>query len=144
MIEKNSIENILKDKRLMHNLFQTKYLTMKKFFTPYNLPVSIDVALLLIRLVCGYAFILHGWNKIQNPFHWMGPDSATPAIFQALAALSEFGGGIALITGLIARLASLGILSTMAVAVYTHAVAMGDPFYKAVPARAARRRGPRR
>lgn len=101
---------------------------MKKFFAPYNLPVAIDLALLLIRLVCGYAFVLHGWGKIQHPINWMGPQSATPAVFQALAAFSEFGGGIALIVGLFTRLASLGILCTMGVAVYTHAVAMGDPF----------------
>jgi putative oxidoreductase len=101
---------------------------MKKFFAPYNLAISVDLALLLIRLVCGYAFILHGWGKIQHPMSWMGPDSATPSVLQLLAAFSEFGGGIALVLGLIVRLASLGILSTMAVAVYTHAVTMGDPF----------------
>jgi putative oxidoreductase len=101
---------------------------MKKFFAPYNLPLGLDLALLLIRLVCGYAFILHGLGKIQHPMDWMGPQSTTPGFLQLLAAFSEFGGGIALILGLIVRLASLGILITMAVAVYTHAVAMGDPF----------------
>jgi putative oxidoreductase len=101
---------------------------MKKFFAPYNLPVGIDLALLLIRLVCGYAFVLHGYGKIQHPMDWMGPQSNTPGVLQFLAAFSEFGGGIALILGLVIRLASLGILCTMAVAVYTHAFAMGDPF----------------
>jgi putative oxidoreductase len=60
--------------------------------------------------------------------NWMGPDSTTPGTLQLLAALSEFGGGIALILGLFTRLASLGILCTMAVAVYVHAFAIGDPF----------------
>lgn len=101
---------------------------MKKFFAPYNLPVGLDLALLLIRLVCGYAFILHGWGKIQHPMEWMGPQSTTPGFLQLLAAVSEFGGGIALILGLVTRLAALGILCTMAVAVYTHAFTMGDPF----------------
>ena len=101
---------------------------MKKFFAPYNLPFSIDLALLLIRLVCGYAFILHGWGKIQHPMTWMGPDATVPGFLQLLAAFSEFGGGIALIVGLVTRLASLGILCTMAVAVYTHAFVMHDLF----------------
>jgi putative oxidoreductase len=87
-----------------------------------------DLSLLLIRVVGGVAFMLHGWGKIQNPFGWMGPDSFAPGIFQALAALSEFGGGLAWIIGLLTPLASLGIASTMAVAVYFHAVMRGDPF----------------
>jgi len=101
---------------------------MKRFFATYNFPAPVDFALLLIRLVCGYAFILHGWGKIQNPMGWMGPDAGVPSVFQALAAISEFVGGIALILGLVTRLASLGLLVTMVVAVYTHALKMGDPF----------------
>jgi len=87
-----------------------------------------DLALLLIRVVAGLAFMLHGWGKIQNPFGWMGPDGFAPGIFQALAALSEFGGGLAWILGLLTPLASLGIACTMAVAFSFHAVVRGDPF----------------
>ena len=101
---------------------------MKRFFAPYNLPVSVDVALLLLRLSCGIAFILHGWGKIQTPMSWMGPDSFIPPVFQALAAIAEFGGGIALVLGLFTRLAAFGIAITMLVAVYVHAVMGGDPF----------------
>ena len=101
---------------------------MRTFFSANSHGTAVDVSLLLLRLACGLAFIFHGWGKIQNPFGWMGETSATPAILQALAALSEFGGGIALILGLLTRLASLGILSTMVVAVHLHAVVLGDPF----------------
>ena len=87
-----------------------------------------DLALVLIRVVAGFAFMLHGWGKIQNPFGWMGPDAFAPGIFQALAALSEFGGGLAWILGLLTPLASLGVASTMAVAFSFHAVVRGDPF----------------
>ena len=87
-----------------------------------------DVALLLLRVVAGVAFMLHGWGKIQNPFGWMGPDAFAPGVFQALAAVSEFGGGLALVLGLLTPLASLGIASTMAVAFYVHAVVRADPF----------------
>jgi putative oxidoreductase len=76
---------------------------MKRFFATYNLPVGLDLALLLIRLVVGYAFILHGYGKIQHPMNWMGPQSTTPGLLQFLAAFSEFGGGIALVLGLLTR-----------------------------------------
>jgi putative oxidoreductase len=101
---------------------------MKKIFAPYNLPLAGDVALLLLRLAVGSAFILHGWGKIQHPTTWMGPQSAVPSVLAFLAAFSEFGGGIALILGLLTRLSALGLICTMAVAVYFHAVVFGDPF----------------
>ena len=75
------------------------------------------LALLFLRVVVGWAFMIHGWGKIHQPFGWMGPESGTPGILQALAALSEFGGGLAWILGLLTPLASLGILCTMCVAV---------------------------
>ncbi len=85
-------------------------------------------ALLIIRIIVGVAMILHGWDKIQNPFGWMGPDAAVPGILQFLAALSEFGGGIALVLGLLFRVASIGLVITMLVATLLHAVIKGDPF----------------
>lgn len=87
-----------------------------------------DVALLLLRFVAGLAFMYHGWGKIQQPFAWMGPESAIPGVFQGLAALSEFGGGLAWILGLLIPLASLGLLCTMAVAFSFHAFVRGDSF----------------
>ena len=87
-----------------------------------------SAALLLLRLVVGIAFLYHGWGKIQNPFAWAGPDSTIPAIFLGLAALAEFGGGLALIVGLLTRLAMLGLACTMAVAIHMHMIIRGDPF----------------
>jgi len=84
--------------------------------------------MLFLRVVGGVAMILHGWGKIQSPFSWMGPESPVPGIFQFLAALSEFGGGIAWIIGLVVPLASFGMLCTMVVATFMHAVINGDPF----------------
>lgn len=101
---------------------------MKKFFAARAYPKDIDAALLFIRLVMGLAFVLHGLGKIQTPMTWRGADSETPGILQALAAISEFGGGFALIFGLLTRLASFGLTCTMLVAVYTHMIAKGDPF----------------
>lgn len=100
---------------------------MKNFFAVRSDSVTVDVVLLIVRLITGYAFILHGYDKILNPFGWM-QGSSIPGIFQALAALAEFGGGIALILGVVSRLASLGLLFTMIVAVYVHAIMFEHPF----------------
>jgi len=101
---------------------------MRRLFSVPEQSTFADMALLLIRVVVGLAFMLHGWGKIQNPFGWMGPDGFAPGVFQALAAISEFGGGLAWILGLLTPLASVGIACTMAVAFSTHAVLRGDPF----------------
>lgn len=101
---------------------------MKKFFATTNQTLPVDLALLVLRVVVGYAFILHGWGKIQTPMSWMPPESTVPGVFQFLGAFAEFGGGIALILGLLSNLASLGLVFTMIVAAYFHAVLRGDPF----------------
>ncbi len=88
----------------------------------------VDAALLLIRLIVGIAFMIHGWGMIQHPFDWMPAGAPVPPFFQLLAAISEFFGGAALALGLLARLGSLGIAITMLVAVATHAFALKDPF----------------
>ena len=87
-----------------------------------------SVGLLVLRLVVGAAFLFHGWPKIQHPLDWMGAEASVPAIFQALAAVAEFGGGLALIAGLLTRLASLGIMATMVVALGMVHLPQGHPF----------------
>jgi putative oxidoreductase len=79
-------------------------------------------------LVMGVAFLFHGWPKIQNPLGWMGADAPVPGILQGLAALAEFGGGMALIVGLLTRLAALGIATNMVVAIGMVHLPKGDPF----------------
>ena len=101
---------------------------LTRLFQPFVLPAIPSAALLLLRLVSGLAFILHGWGKIQNPFGWMGEDAAVPGIFQALAAISEVGGGLAWMLGAVMPLASFGLFCTMVVATLMHAVVMKDPF----------------
>ncbi|MDF2439221.1 MAG: putative oxidoreductase [Abditibacteriota bacterium] len=80
--------------------------------------------LLLLRVFAGVALMMHGWPKIQSPFSWMG--SAAPGPLQAAAAISEFGGGLALALGFFTPLAALGVASTM---LYAALVAhSNDPF----------------
>jgi|SRR5262245_11214745 len=101
---------------------------MIRFLYPGFLSGRGAVGLLVLRVVVGAAFILHGWPKIQNPFAWMHGESPPPAILQALAALSEFGGGIALILGLLTPLAAFGIACTMVTAIRMVHLPKGDPF----------------
>lgn len=100
---------------------------MKNFFKVSSLNTKTSIGLLLLRLVVGLAFMFHGWDKIQSPMSWMGPEGP-PGILQALAAISEFGNGLAWILGLLFPLSSLGVLCTMAVATHFHAIVRGDPF----------------
>lgn len=97
---------------------------MRNLLQPPTQTARASAGLLILRLFCGYAFMVHGWGKIQHPFTWMGPDSGYPGIFQALAALSEFGGGLAWVLGLLTPLASLGMAFTMLVAARLHLVVM--------------------
>lgn len=97
-------------------------------FKPFRVSLRVSAGLFILRLVAGLAFIFHGYGKITNPFGWMPPESGVPGILQALAALSEFGGGLAWMLGLLTPLASFGLACTMAVAVWTQAVVLGNPF----------------
>ena len=99
---------------------------IRRLLIPRYTATPLSLGLLAVRLVAGLAFMFHGWGKIQNPTGWMG--EGTPKFLQFLAALSEFGGGLCWIIGLLVPLASFGILCTMLVAVHMHAIVKGDPF----------------
>ncbi|MDB4971948.1 MAG: hypothetical protein JWN48_289 [Myxococcaceae bacterium] len=87
-----------------------------------------SIAVLLLRLVTGVAFLFHGWGKIQNPLHWLDQmPGHPPGFLQALAAVAEFGGGLGLVLGLLTPLCCAGIVATMLVALYVH-ISAGDPF----------------
>lgn len=95
---------------------------------PHDLSHRASAGVLLLRVFAGLALMQHGQHKISNPLHWMGDGPEKPAaILQALAAVSEYLGGLALVLGLLTPLAALGIACTMAYATYTH-VSRGDPF----------------
>lgn len=84
--------------------------------------------MLLLRVYAGCALMLHGRAKIANPFHWLdGAPGHPPGFLQALAAVSEFFGGLSLIVGLLTPLSCFGIACTMAFATFKH-VSHGDPF----------------
>ena len=105
---------------------------MRRFF-PTFISGWGAATLLVVRVVMGVAFILHGWPKIQNPMGWMNAmgGEGVPSFLQALAALAEFGGGIALLLGLLTPLAALGIGCQMLGALFMVHFPMGHPFVAA-------------
>lgn len=89
------------------------------------------VGLLILRLVVGAAFVLHGWGKIGSPggmTAWMPAGAPVPGFLQAAAALSEFGGGALLILGLLTPVAAFFLACTMIVAIGTYHLPAGHPF----------------
>jgi putative oxidoreductase len=86
---------------------------------------QIDTALAVLRVVLGVTFILHGGQKlfvfgfggVSGAFAQMGIPA--PSVLGPFVAFVEFFGGIAILFGLLTRLASLGIAATMVVAILT-------------------------
>ncbi|HYD54251.1 MAG TPA: DoxX family protein [Gemmatimonadaceae bacterium] len=80
---------------------------------------QVDVALLFVRLALGAVFIAHGGQKlftyglsgVAGSFGQMGIPMAS--VVGPLVAFVEFFGGIAVVIGLLTRLASLGLAATM-------------------------------
>jgi putative oxidoreductase len=90
------------------------------------------IGLLFLRLVVGTALVLHGWQKIENPFHWMDQfPNAAPAFLQGAAVLAEVGGGAALVLGLLTPLATFLIACDMGYALAFVHLPHGDPFVAA-------------
>ncbi len=82
-----------------------------------------DLALLLLRLVLGLVFIIHGGQKlfVFGPAGTAGFFSSigvpAPGIMGPFVGAVEFFGGIAFVTGLLARLAGLAIFVDMMCAI---------------------------
>ena len=85
-----------------------------------------QASLLLLRLFMGVCFIRHGWPKLRNLSTWAQALN-TPQWLCFLSAASMFGGGIALLPGLLTPLASLAILISMAYAMVLE-IRLGFPF----------------
>lgn len=92
---------------------------------PANTPA--DWGLFLLRLTLGVIFFAHGSQKVLGWFggpglggtvHYMAR-MGIPAPLAYLAAFTELLGGIALILGLLSRLASMGLAVNMLVAILT-------------------------
>ncbi len=96
---------------------------------------GMKIAIFLIRVSFGIIYILHGFPKIAGgPEQWAQIGGAmgfvglgfAPAFWGFLASLSEFGGGILLVIGLLTRPAAALMAFTMLIATIMH-ISVGDP-----------------
>src|ERR1044071_7547612 len=90
-----------------------------------------DYGLLLLRVGIGLMFVaVHGvskltrggqvWAGLGKTFNSLWGVSFVPTFWGLMAAISEFGGGLCLITGILFRPACAFMLFTMMVAVAAH------------------------
>jgi putative oxidoreductase len=85
-----------------------------------------DIATAIVRLALGVVFFAHGAQKLLG---WFGGYGFTgtmgfftrvmhiPTVFAFLAIAAEFFGGLGLIFGFLTRIAAIGVLSNMIVAI---------------------------
>ncbi|MCE3235049.1 MAG: hypothetical protein K0Q50_1229 [Vampirovibrio sp.] len=98
-------------------------MNLSNYFQTKTLP---SLGLLVLRVVMGSAFVLHGAMKLPAATSWMG--DAVPPALQAAAAYAEFLGGAALVLGFLTPVASLALIGVMAGALFLHHIPSGDPF----------------
>lgn len=92
---------------------------------------QIDLGLLLVRVVAGIVFAAHGGQKlfvygfagVTGAFGQMGVP--LPGVTGPLVAFIEFFGGLALIAGLLTRLAGAGLTAVMLGALFMVHLAAG-------------------
>lgn len=88
-----------------------------------NASIGTNIGLLILRVVIGGLMVIHGSEKVfggvEGFSHFVGSlGFPAPLLFAWLSALSEFGGGILLILGLLGRVAALFMSINMSVAVF--------------------------
>jgi putative oxidoreductase len=82
-------------------------------------PAQQQLAIAIVRIFTGIAFLMHGWQKVFQ-FGFPGVTGAftkmgvpMPGVMGPFIALLELLGGVALIIGLLTRLAALGLMFDM-------------------------------
>lgn len=112
---------------------------MKRLLSASFLPAAnADLGLLLMRAMLAVVFLYHGSQKLFGVFggygldgtaQWMGSIGIPlPLLSATLAALAEFGGGLALLTGVAFRWLMVPLAFTMLVAAF---VGHGDKGFDA-------------
>jgi putative oxidoreductase len=94
-------------------------------------PRQLDLGLAIMRVVTGIVFAAHGGQKlfvygfagVTGAFGQMGVPM--PGVVGPLVALVEFLGGLALVAGLLTRLASVGLAAVMLGAIFLVHLAAG-------------------
>jgi putative oxidoreductase len=81
----------------------------------------VDVSLLLVRVIVGVIFAMHGSQKLFGAFGGLGLEK-TAAMLGAIAypvAVGEFFGGLGIIVGFLSRFSAASLIVTMVGAIVT-------------------------
>jgi putative oxidoreductase len=86
-------------------------------------PGQTSLALLFIRIAAGLAFLYHGSAILFGAFGGPGPQGFAafmhaPAIVGYLVGLAQFGGGLAILTGLLIRVGAICVIIVMLGAIF--------------------------
>ena len=86
-------------------------------------PGQTNLALLLIRIAAGLVFLYHGSAILFGAFGGPGPQGFAafmhaPAIVGYLVGLAQFGGGLAILTGLLVRIGAVCVIIVMLGAIF--------------------------
>ena len=90
-----------------------------------------SIALLLLRVVVGVSFWMHGLPKLAHPTSWStdrGPLPGIPAWLQLIVCLAEVVGGWAVIIGLLTPLFSFLQVCDMFVVTFIVKIGHGAPY----------------
>ena len=85
---------------------------LRALFPPF-VGGRMGLGLLVLRVVVGLGMMSHGYGKIQNPTSWNPSPNAPAGWMQAIAAVSEFFGGLGILVGALTPIAALGVVATM-------------------------------
>ena len=84
--------------------------------------MSVDIALLVIRLIIGTFFIRHGVHKFLGPHEmaeWLNKHGYKPAMFWVwILIITEFFGGVALVLGIGTKLFAMMMSVVMVQGIY--------------------------
>ncbi|GHG25862.1 DoxX family protein [Paracoccus aerius] len=90
------------------------------------------LTVLYMRVICGAAFMVHGFPKIMNPMGAVGMVEGlgfTPGwLWSPLLAGTEFLGGLLLVLGLLTRPAAVATSIVLCVTTYFHWVVQAEGF----------------
>lgn len=83
---------------------------------------QVNLALLFLRIASALAFLYHGSAILFGAFGGPGPTAFAgymhvPPVIGFLVGLAQFGGGLAMISGILIRVGAAGIMTVMAGAI---------------------------
>jgi len=92
-------------------------------FSSVSSPQRIDCALLILRIASGLVFLYHGSAILFGAVGGPGPEKFgaflhAPAIVGYLVGIAQFGGALAMLTGVLIRIGAVGIIVVMLGAIF--------------------------